>query len=202
MSNTRTISMTLLLAVAFLASLGPEHDGEPAVIPAGETTIAVWNETDNAQAVEIVEWAVERYAAAGLEVPSTEVVFHQFEPGLIECNGFGGYYRVRRAEYQIDMCAVGVPSRRHILLHEFAHAWAHVQLTEEHRRTFQAERSLKSWNDDTDARDERATEHVAEIIAWGLDLRCNPQELIVGEDAAELASAFESLTGVLPICGP
>lgn len=202
MSNTRTISLTLLLAVVFFGAAGPHSDSEPHVIPAGEGTIVLWNETDNEQPAEIVSWAVDRYAEAGLVVPDGEVVFHPFEPGLAACNGFGGYYRAGHPGYDISMCAIGVPSRRHILLHEFAHAWAHDHLSEEQRRTFQVERGLRSWNDGDDARAERTAEHVAEIIAWGLDLGCNPKEMITGEDASQLADAFEALTGVAPICAP
>lgn len=208
MSKTRTISATVLLAIGLIGSavLAPNSGAEATQTEADyEITdpahIAMWNETDNDQPVAIVDWAVERYGLAGLALPDSEIHFHPFEPSKQDCSGYGGYYTARDGNLRIDMCAVGVPSRRRILLHELAHAWAHEHLSDDQRQAFVADRGLAAWNDRGADWDERATEHAAEIITWGLDSRCKPHEMIEN-DAASLEAAFVLLTGVSPVCQP
>ena len=57
---------------------------------------------------------------------------------------------------------------QHTMLHELAHAWANIHLTDDDRHQFVASRKLASWNDQDDEWSLRGTEHVAETIAWAL----------------------------------
>ena len=75
-------------------------------------------------------------------------------------------------------------------------------LTGDRRAAFVEQRDLVVWNDHSETRDDRATEHAAEIIAWGLDQRCKTDDIIGGEAYESLAAAFGFLTGTAPICQP
>lgn len=54
------------------------------------------------------------------------------------------------------------------MLHELAHAWANLNLTDAQREQFAKLRGLEVWNSSEHDWEERATEHAAEIIAWAL----------------------------------
>ena len=95
---------------------------------------------------------------------------------------------------------MGVPSRRRLVLHEFAHAWARENLTDSQREALMADRELETWNDHDVEWAQRGTEHAAEIITWGLDMQCSPHEIISDQEAASLAAAFEFLTGTETLC--
>jgi len=201
MSKTRTISAIILIAISVLG--GP---AEAATTPdstggiTGPAHITLLNKTDNRQPLEVVTWAVNRYSVAGLVLPDSEITFHPFDPSLENCNGHGGYHTVSEGEHIIDVCAVGVPSRRRLVLHEFAHAWARENLTDSQREALMADRELETWNDHDVEWAQRGTEHAAEIITWGLDMQCSPHEIISDQEAASLAAAFEFLTGTETLC--
>lgn len=208
MSHRLTVSGSVLLAIGLLAGIAPLTLGTAAdaVIHAAaraETTqISLRNETDNRQPEKVVEWVVGRYALAGLQPPEAEVRFHPFDPSLEECAGFAGYYTFTGLEHRIDICGIGERSRRRILLHELAHAWTYENLSESRRETFLAARELDVWNDPSVAWEERGVEHAAEIMAWGLDLRCDARDVIRDEDPDPLAAAMAHLTGASPVCQP
>jgi hypothetical protein len=86
------------------------------------------------------------------------------------------------------------------MLHEFAHAWTHENLTQGQLDAFLTMRGLQRWNEAGDEWAERGTEHAAEIITWGLNRRCDPRHMLEGEGHGSLTTAFELLTGARPLC--
>ena len=192
-THTAVLVTILILAIDFVGS--PLAFG--AAGPVGDR---LFNNTDNDQPVEVIEWAMGRFEAAGLDLPSLDFHFYPYEPTLEACQGHGGYHRVRGDRHQLDICAVGLRSRRQLTLHELAHAWAYRQLDEADRRAFVEHRHLDGWADGHLEWEDRGTEHAAEVIAWGLNARCSATNMLVGESDGSLADAFKHLTGLDPIC--
>lgn len=157
--------------------------------------VARWRLTD-AQRRHIA-WAYERFRASGLEPPSAAIIF---TPESVRCGGSPGRFRTSRNLVQI--CArddIGEPSLRWLLLHELAHAWEHANLNDAERDRFQRHRGVPTWGSADFPWTDRATEHAAEVITWGLF----DQPLVVqcgGDNSAgALREAFTLLTGTYPI---
>lgn len=149
---------------------------------------------------EIVEWAVNRFAEAGLQLPDLTVSFP------VTCNGRAGQYFVGQS--LVELCTVS----KKLALHEFAHAWDdNVSLD---RDAFMERRGIDHWYESDGP--ESGGEQLAKVIAWGLletdttwpaseyagqpfDER--PRRLIGVPDAdrEELATLFTSVVGVEPL---
>jgi hypothetical protein len=84
---------------------------------------------------------------------------------------------------------------RETLLHEMGHAWIDQNVAQTVRERFTEMRGLRAWNQSTVPWDDRAYEHGAEIIAWGLGNRYMAPS-IPDRDPAGLAAGFEFLTRV------
>ncbi len=148
----------------------------------------------NPQREEMLDWAIKRYRAAGLQMPAIDVYFHRESGG---CGGYLGFTKNGRVDLCIRLAMEGQPQR--IVLHELAHAWAEVELDEETRNAFLELRTLGGWNVTADEHKDRGTEQAAEIIAWGLG-EGSPTPIISGDIApAALADGFRLLTGVEPL---
>jgi hypothetical protein len=145
----------------------------------------------------LVDWARERFAAGGLTPPSPDIVFTSERD---DCQGRDGLFQ--STHHRISICisdSVAGHIRRKLMLHELAHDWARQHLTAHDRDTFVELRGAASWNDRDDPWAERATEHAAEILAWGLlDIDVAPNH-IQPTDNASLRQAFITLTGLRPI---
>jgi hypothetical protein len=209
MSHRLTVAGSVLLAIGLLAATSPVVFRTTTEAPladvangANDTWIVVVNETDNQQPAKVVDWVLDRYALVGLKIPDAEITFYPFDPTLERCGGFAGLYRTADGRHRIRLCGVGERNRRRILLHELAHAWTHENLSESEREALVADRGLDSWNDSAVDWEERGAEHAAEIMAWGLDLWCDPRELLSHDDLDSLAAALLQLTGAAPICRP
>ncbi len=107
----------------------------------------------------VVVWAEGRFAEAGLELPTIPYRFHDHEDG---CDGQRGIYRIRTG--MVEMCT----TLEKVMLHEMAHAWAEANMTARDKAEFVARRGLPTWGSRKFPWEERGTEHVAEILAWGL----------------------------------
>jgi hypothetical protein len=142
---------------------------------------------------DLIEWSVERYETAGLELPPTQVHFSN-EDG---CGGFVGTTIEGRIDLCVRLAMEAGPQR--IVLHELAHAWAGSNLDEATKDRFDQLRGLSHWADASDTWKRRGSEQAAEIIAWGLgDGTMLP--LIDGDtDPAALTEAFRLLTGADPL---
>ena len=140
---------------------------------------------------EMARWAVGRFTAGELALPSLEIRFHAARAG---CHGRMGFYRDGTA----DLCGVHVNSMsRRTLLHEMAHGWVEANVSADLEARFLRLRQLETWNDHGADWEERGTEHAAEIISWALDGRGTGTDRpsIPMIDPNQLAEAYELLTG-------
>jgi hypothetical protein len=139
---------------------------------------------------EMALWAVSRFEAVRLTLPSLEVRFHGDRDA---CGGRLGLYVdgvVHECREHTNLWA----SRE--LLHEMAHAWLDANLTEADRDRFLRLRGLATWNSRDAAWDERGYEHGAEIIAWAIGDQADGiyTPSIPDNGPGELAEAFRVLT--------
>lgn len=162
---------------------------DPDIVVAADAT-----EADRA----LVEWAVGRFDAAGLEPPALTITFHdEYGP----CAGNMGRYREGNPA-RIDIC---VPDGSHqnchrlTMLHELGHAWAEHLPTSADRAAFLAERGLDTWCDPDCPAHEWGAEHAAEVISWALMEQPIPIVRIWDAEPARLAAGFEALTGRPPL---
>ena len=137
------------------------------------------------RAIEIIDWAVDRYQEAGLQLPDLEISFPT------SCGGKNALYHV--GHKSVDFCYVITKTT---VLHEFAHAWDDTSGAVD-RAKFLELRGLTVWWGGTGMPSEQqGAEHLAEIIAWGLmdvDTRGVPQ--LPHNSVGELTNAFVMLTG-------
>ncbi len=181
MKNAIRITATLIATVAMFSG---------ATTRAG---LAVANATTAEAAM--VEWAIDRFEEAGLELPPVSVAFHDTVDG---CRGYIGHYDA--GSRRLDVCNRG---ETHIdpvntLLHELAHAWSFDHLSDADRVAFIARRNLESW-DDSYSWWLMGQEQAAEIVAWGLMDDLARSVYLYSESCEGLAAAFELLTGVPPL---
>jgi hypothetical protein len=113
--------------------------------------------------MELAAWAVGRFEVAGLELPPTEVHFHEDIEG---CRGFLGYTQGGRVDLCVRLEMEAGPQR--LVLHELAHAWEGAILDEACRERFVQFRGLDAWAGDDVEWKQRGIEQLAEIVAWGL----------------------------------
>jgi hypothetical protein len=170
----------LVLVLAILASAGahsrPMNEG-----------VRLVGGTSTEQGM--VRWALERYQAAGLELPPVEVHFH---PDPTGCGDNSGFYRGGR----LDVCITGQaePYARKVVVHELAHAWSEASLTAEDRERFLGLRDLPTWNSWGEPWGMRGCEQAAEIITWGVTGGA-VTVLVPTDDAPEqLQTAYDLLT--------
>lgn len=177
---------------------GPAPEFDDAIDASAAARIDMVVEVEHEVASPNVEWALTRFEVAGLEAPSAAIEFP-----ADGCNGHPGRYLP--SQRLVELCVSDdAPnlSVRQLVLHELAHAWAHEFLTEKDREEFTDLRELSAWNDVELDWHERATEHAAETIAWGLlDVDFDLTHTIGAEDPDSLRTAFVALTGVEPING-
>jgi hypothetical protein len=135
------------------------------------------------KAQKIIAWAVDRYRDAGLQLPDLDISFPT------SCGGKTALYHV--GHRSIDFCYIITKTT---VLHEFAHAWDDTSGAV-NRQAFLELRGLSVWWGGTGMpSDEQGSEHLAEIIAWGLmdvDTRAVPQ--LPRNSVSELTEAFVML---------
>jgi hypothetical protein len=151
---------------------------------------------------ELLDFAQSRFEVQRLALPQIEV---EFFADTLECHGHKGLYLSRTRT--LRMCSMD----KKTMLHELAHAWGNLNLTDAQRERFAKLRGLEVWNSSEHNWEERATEHAAEIIAWALmdqpthfryvtetddrGSRAVYQLLTIGDSSVEeMCEAFVSLT--------
>lgn len=208
MAFLRILRILVLICVFVLASDGAAGEGISSEM--SETVPFALDNTAaptlTAAQQSLVESALGRFAAQGLELPDVSFKFHE---DLIRCDGHKGmYYKTTRT---LEMCSM----EEHTMLHELAHAWANENLTAMQMEGFVTLRGLDSWNDHDDAWERRGTEHVAETIAWALLDEANHVKwvetladgtqktshriLSIGVDVEMLLENFTTITGQEPV---
>jgi hypothetical protein len=200
----RIIPLVGIVAVCLVGltqdSLSDNDDGQSGATSSTVARVSLRDKTSGTQPGEILDWVVKRYQQAGLQLPDVEVVFHPAEESMEECEFHPARWTSGDAGHRIDVCTTAPESRRRLLLHELAHAWSHEHMSESRRLAFLEVRGLKSWNGPGADWNHRGSEHAAELIKWGLNILCVPQNMLEGEEPASLDAAFVSLTGVEPLC--
>lgn len=219
MSTARTTAAALTAAIAIFGTTVSTPSGlasaspEPTVDPALELSVAEPTDTDHdhehpvatADTVgELVvhgdspelladaEWAVGRFAAAGLELPGGELHLHDDRADCAAPDGRlrNGYMSGGPGGFELHVC-----TNRSVLLHELAHLWDNHAMTDELRTALMDLRGLETWNHDL--WNQAGGEHLASIIAWGLG-GGRPTSISQIDDAS-LATAYELVTGTAPL---
>lgn len=186
--------MAMLVGFLVLTVGGESHAGE---IPTPDRISVVVAPDTRVDDQALVEWAVARFDAAGLELPEVTVTFHD---DLGPCAGNSGRYRDGDPP-RIDLC---VPDdqpncRRLTVLHELGHAWAESRTSVAVRSVFLAERGLTAWVDADCPPHRWGAEHAAEVVSWALMEEPIRIVRIHDVEPARLAVAFEVLTGRQPL---
>jgi hypothetical protein len=178
----------IITALATLALLSVTPNPAPAHTIAGDA---------GAQELRTVDWALDRFDAAGLELPTMVIEFAADRTG---CGGNTAVAIHGGSEPTIIVCAGHASPDvviRRTLLHEMAHIWANAALDESTRRAFLELRGLESWAD-VPAWDERGSEHAAEIVTWALMDGELLMATLPDSDPADLGAGYALLTG-LPV---
>ena len=177
-----------ILVLASSTALGAKSHSAPANEP-------IRIHGANAAQERTVDWAVQRFGAAGLpDLPTLDIYLHTSHDG---CRGNLGYYRQGR----VDLCTTesSEPYARKFALHEMAHGWVEAHVDGETHRRFMELRGITDWNDLNQPWKERGTEQAAEVIAWGLGEGEVSPLLPEPPDTANLIAAYVLLTGQQPI---
>lgn len=153
--------------------------------------------------IELVEWGLGRFTAAGLALP--EVATVAFPPTKLCLQGeHTGYASLGSSTVRLDVCGDDAATgERRTVLHELGHAWNEQQIDEATRQAFLELRGLEAWtpSDPDTSPYERAIEQAAETIAWGL--MDQPIGIKLPDTTPEdLDEAFWLLTGVEPLNTP
>ena len=147
----------------------------------------------------LVEWAEDRFALAGMDLPAGIV---SIRPGEKEhCDGHSGLYRPGSVP-EVRICVdrpVDSKISRFLLLHEFAHLWAENRLDAGTAEAFVAMRGLDAWQDADRPRHEWGAEHAAEVLSWGLMDELVRVTRIRDAEPDRLSEAFIVLTGTHPL---
>lgn len=133
--------------------------------------------------------ALTRFSRAGLRLPDLYVVFSD---DTSQCGGAIGYFSPASVPWTISICNRHVTS---VYLHELAHAWTRVHLTDAKRAAFLELRGLKTWNDPTMPWGERGFEVAANVIQAGLE---DPRPGFIEAGIEMRLRGFELLTGLAP----
>ena len=179
---------TVALAVVALLPVGDTRGAAQAPAQRPHTSIEAllpsWRQR--------VEWALDRFAAAGLPLPPMDVTVHRHTR---PCDGNSGLYR-HGPPVEVHICSMGdadTRAARLITLHELAHAWAETYLEPSQRERFLDLRGLQMWVDATRPTHEWGAEHAAEVVSWGLMDAEVELIRIHDADSSALSTAFELL---------
>lgn len=123
---------------------------------AGPVTYSGFDEEGEA----IVESAISRFEAAGLDLPLTHVRQVSFGD---RCHPRG----VAVNSWVVKLAKICVVQEE-VVVHELAHTWAFVNLSELDRHQFALRRGTPTWRSREHPWMDRASEHAADIMTWYL----------------------------------
>lgn len=135
---------------------------------------------DDGSREEFVRSAVAKFDRAGWSLTNTEVRFDD------TCENAVGYHAEEDGHHVVVMCT----DAEWTLLHELGHVWSDLYLDEGERSEWLELRGLDSWT--------VGTEHVADIIAFGLFDSTHVPTSIGATDYDSVTEAFEWLMGMTP----
>ena len=192
------IARTAVAVVTFGLAFGSPSLATDSAVPALPPEIGSVPQTEyrvfgSEKQKEVVASALERYEAAGLELPPLDIRFHDDKEPCLGASGLAGGTHERRIAH---ICMPHDPLR--VVLHELAHIWTDTHLDQATKDAFVELRGAKSWNVGG-TWTERAAEHASEIIMWTL----HEDEIILfaslgDTDPDNLTAAYEFLTGLQP----
>jgi hypothetical protein len=190
----RLLALTSVLVSALLIS-GDRADAAPT------PGVAVEVDFDGLPGdEERLEWALTRFRSAGMEFGDLFVSFES-EPGA--CWGKRGLHTAAGRRHLVSICNPDRSERSHTVMHELAHVWVSDNVDDSTRIAFTEHVGLEVWNDLGIHWEQRATEHAAEILAWGAgDQPCwdRPNGAFGESSVRALTERFSLLTGSWPIC--
>ncbi len=173
MKKSRTITISLL---ATLALVTPPHavatsgeavsaavvsvaalarDGQATIASQPRTVVFGGTQTQRATA----DWAIARFEEAGLIVPPLAIHLHS-DPAW--CKGHRGIFNA--GEQRVDVCV----EEAGVMLHEIAHAWNWVNLTDTQRAEYVRQGGFESWDEPDTPWLDRGSEDAADTISWAL----------------------------------
>jgi hypothetical protein len=149
---------------------------------------------------ELIDWAMGLFDQAALPLPPIQFVHHDTSEA---CLGSTGAQTYRDGRSTIHICTDDASAvEQFLFLHEIAHAWDRLALTDERRAAFLKLRGLTEWrNDDPERWHERGAEHAAEIMVWGLMDRPIRPVFIPHHSCGELLAGYLVLVGRPPLHG-
>ena len=171
-------------AAASVTTTAPARQESIEIETAGITETTIHAETQ--QQHEEIEWALGRYAEAGLELPAIEIHLHS---DRADCNGLNGYLaNAVGGGWILHSCGVD-----YTLLHELAHAYDNHMLDDATRDELLELAHADSWrHDDWHL---AGGEHAANVIAWGLMEERINQTRTRPYDYQSMLEAYSILTG-------
>lgn len=152
------LEVVIVLILEFQTMIPPEQTQRSPISAVSVSSVDESHRLSITQR-DLLDWAKNRFRRAGLKFPEVDIRFH---PDLVACDGHVEFFN--GTTESLHMCRIDKKS----ILHELAHAWTHSNLTDRQRSEFTALRGLEAWNDHNLEWSERATEHAAETIAWGI----------------------------------
>ncbi len=163
--------------------------GAPAAQPASATI-----ELANPAQVEMADWALDRFAAAGLELPPLTIRFAG--PDLAACDGSRARAYLDHDPIEVRICW----NDQLIVLHELAHVWEAANLpVDQHEPFMEMRDGVEAWASRDVGWEARGREHAANVIAWGLLERPYPVSRTYPNDSASMIEAFRFLTNTNPL---
>jgi len=164
----------------------------PAAQPSSTTNATI--ELANPAQVEMAEWALGRFAAAGLELPPLTIRF--VGPDLAACDGSRARAYLDHDPIEVRICW----NDQLIVLHELAHVWEADNVpADQHEPFMEMREGVEAWASREVAWEARGREHAANVIAWGLLERPYPVSQTYPNDSASMIEAFRFLTNTDPI---
>ncbi len=158
---------TLVLAISFLLALEmnvPPKEVEAAEPPAPAVVVSRSDE----QAGRLVDWAVARFAQAGLVLPAVTVEVHETKD---PCHGHLGLTLNTPDSATVHLCTPGDGRGvvdRLTLVHELAHVWVAGYVSTDSREGFMEVHGLEAWWDAGDGWETQGVEWAAETVAWAV----------------------------------
>lgn len=177
----------------------------------GDHSTAIRHGTPTLQ--NLVGWALSRFALAGMPLPEpVDITFTSFSDYCADVQGRSiPETDDDEVRWHVVLCmdedSVCTGSgcddydlrAKRAVLHELAHVWLSANLTHQTEELFTEYRGLTAWDDQEQEWAERAREHAAEFIAWGLLDR--PLALLeIRQPSPEARfTGFQILTGRKPL---
>lgn len=196
----------------------PLGERQTGVVDSPAGPIEVYNGSTDLRLEVMVSWAVRLFVDAGIGAPPVASV--RFDPFDARCLRNLGYAEwtdgsadilvcadERDIAWQVapdphclhDGCVQAPPGRRHLVVHELAHAWMVEHVDAREKDAFLRLHGLSTWDDEAMAWSGRGIEVAAETLAWGLMAEPYGLFLSVDPDCERLAAGFEVLTGRAPV---